>query len=131
MAIGSNDRSLGELFSTFTTQLSTLIRQEITLARTEVTANAQKTARNAALIGAGAAVGYAAFLTLVAAAVALLVTLGLDTWIAALVIAIVLGVVAFALIQRGRSQLQAASLAPQRTIETLRDDAELAKERTR
>jgi hypothetical protein len=131
MAIGSSDRSLGELFSTFTAQLSTLIRQEITLARTEVTANAQRTARNAALIGVGAAVGYAAFLTLVAAAVALLVTLGLDTWIAALVIAIVLGVVAFALIQRGRSELQAASLAPQRTIETLREDAELAKERTR
>jgi|tagenome__1003787_1003787.scaffolds.fasta_scaffold20425077_2 hypothetical protein len=131
MAIGSNDRSLGELFSTLTTQLGTLIRQEVELARTEVTANVQKTARNASLIGAGAAVGYAAFLALVGAAIALLDAIGLDTWIAALIVAVVLGGVAFALIQRGRSQLEAGSLAPQRTIETLREDAELAKERTR
>jgi len=131
MAIDSTDRSLGELFSTLTNQIGTLIRQEVDLARTEVTANVQRTARNASLIGAGAAVGYAAFLTLVAAAVALLVTLGLDTWIAALVVGVVLGAIAFALVQRGRSQLEAGSIAPERTIATLRDDAEMAKERTR
>jgi len=124
-------RSLGELFSDLTSQLSTLIRQELELARTEMTSNAQRAGRNAALIGAGAAVGYAAFLVLVAAAVALLATLGLDTWLAALVVAIVLGVIAAALIQRGRAALAAANLAPTRTIATLKDDAELAKERAR
>ena len=35
------------------------------------------------------------------------------------------------LIQRGRSQLEAASIAPTRTIETLKDDAEWAKDQTR
>src|SRR4051812_13699390 len=102
-----DEQSLGELFGRLTTQLGTLIRQEIELARTELSASATRTARNASLIGAGAAVGYAAFLALVAAAIALLASIGLDTWIAALIVAIVLGVVAFALVQRGRSQLNA------------------------
>jgi uncharacterized membrane protein YqjE len=131
MAVSRDDQSLGELFNRLGTQLGTLIRQEMELARAELTANATRTAQNASLIGAGAAVGYAAFLALVAAAIALLASIGLDAWIAALVVAIVLGIVAFALVQRGRSQLTAASLAPRRTIESLKEDAELAKERAR
>jgi hypothetical protein len=128
MTASREERSLGELFGTLTTQIGTLIRQEVDLARTEVSANAVRTARNASLIGVGAVVGYAAFLALVAAAIALLASLGLDTWVAALIVAIVLGAVAAALVQRGRSQLDAASIAPRRTIESLKEDAELAKE---
>jgi hypothetical protein len=131
MAVSRDEQSLGELFNRLGTQLGTLIRQEMELARAELSASATRTARNASLIGAGAAVGYAAFLALVAAAIALLASIGLDTWIAALAVAIVLGVVAFALVQRGRSELTAASLAPRRTIESLKEDAELAKERAR
>jgi hypothetical protein len=131
MAVSRDDQSLGELFNRLGTQLGTLIRQEMELARAELSASATRTARNASLIGAGAAVGYAAFLALVAAAIALLASIGLATWVAALVVAIVLGVVAFALVQRGRSELTAASLAPRRTIESLKEDAELAKERAR
>ena len=125
------ERSLGELFGTLTTQIGTLIRQEVDLARTEVSANAVRTARNASLIGVGAVVGYAAFLTLVAAAVALLASLGVELWIAALIVALALGLLAFALVQRGRSQLDAAEIVPRRTIESLKEYAELAKERAR
>jgi cbb3-type cytochrome oxidase subunit 3 len=131
MAASRDSESLGDLFGRLSSQLGTLIRQEIELGRAELTASAQRTARNASLIGVGAAVGYAAFLALVAAAVALLDAIGLDTWLAALIVGLVLGGVAFALVQRGRSQLDAASLAPRRTIESLKDDAELAKERVR
>jgi cbb3-type cytochrome oxidase subunit 3 len=131
MAASRDSESLGDLFGRLSSQLGTLIRQEIELGRAELTASAQRTARNASLIGVGAAVGYAAFLALVGAAVALLDAIGLDTWLAALIVGLVLGGVAFALVQRGRSQLDAASLAPRRTIESLKDDAELAKERVR
>jgi uncharacterized membrane protein YqjE len=132
MAVSRDEQqSLGELFSRLTTQLGTLIRQEVELARVEVSSSVTRTARNASLIGVGGAVGYAAFLALVGAAIALLDSIGLATWVAALIVAIVLGVVAFALVQRGRSQLTAASLAPRRTIESLKEDAELAKERAR
>jgi hypothetical protein len=91
-----------------------------------------RTGRNASLIGAGAVVVHAGFLALVAAVIALLVTaFDLDVWVGALIVAIVLFAAGFALIQRGRSQLQSASLAPTRTIATLKDDAEWVKDQTR
>jgi uncharacterized membrane protein YqjE len=132
MAEPRTERSLGELFGTLTSQLGQLVHKEVELARTELTANAVRTGRNASLIGAGAVVVHAGFLALVAAVIALLVTaFDLDVWVGALIVAIVLFAAGFALIQRGRSQLQAASLAPTRTIATLKDDAEWVKDQTR
>ena len=132
MAAPRSERSLGELFSDLTSQLGQLVHKEVELARTELTANAVRTARNASLIGAGGVVVHAGFLALVAAVIALLVSaFDLDVWVGALIVALVLFVAGFALIQRGRSQLEAGSLAPTRTIETLKDDAEWAKDQTR
>lgn len=125
------ERSLGELFATLGTQLGQLIHQEVALARTEMTANVSRIGRNSALIGAGGAVLYLAGFAAVIALIALLAQLGLDVWVAALVIAIVIGGIGLAMIQGGRSQLKASSLAPTRTIATLKDDAEWAKEQTR
>ena len=132
MAAPRSERSLGELFSDLTSQLGQLVHKEVELARTELTANVVRTGRNASLIGAGGVVVHAGFLALVAAVIALLVSaFDLDVWVGALIVALVLFVAGFALIQRGRSQLEAGSLAPTRTIETLKDDAEWAKDQTR
>jgi len=132
MAAPRTERSLGELFGDLTSQLGELVHKEFELARTEMTANAIRTGRNASLIGAGGVVVHAGFLALVAAVIALLVSaFDLDVWVGALIVAIVLFAIGFALIQRGRSQLTASSLAPTRTIETLKDDAEWAKDQTR
>jgi hypothetical protein len=132
MAEPRSERSLGELFGTLTTQLGQLIHKEVELARTEITANVTRTARNASLVGVGGVVAHAGFLALVAAAIALLVTVfDLDVWAGAAIVAAVLIVAGVALIQRGRSQLEAGTLAPTRTIETLKDDAEWAKDQTR
>ena len=131
MAESRSERSLGDLFSSLTTQLGQLIHKEVELARTEITANAVRTGKNASLIGVGGAVAYGGFLVVLAAAVAILTTLGLDLWLAALIVGLVVIGVGYALIQRGRSQLESASLAPTRTIETLKEDAEWAKDQTR
>jgi len=131
MAESRSERSLGDLFGSLTTQLGQLIHKEVELARTEITANAVRTGKNASLIGVGGAVAYGGFLVVLAAAVAILMTLGLDLWLAALIVGLVVIGVGYALIQRGRSQLESASLAPTRTIETLKEDAEWAKDQTR
>jgi len=131
MAESRSERSLGDLFGSLTTQLGQLIHKEVELARTEITANAVRTGKNASLIGVGGAVAYGGFLVVLAAAVAILTTLGLDLWLAALIVGLVVIGVGYALIQRGRSQLESASLAPTRTIETLKEDAEWAKDQTR
>ena len=131
MAEPRTERSLGELFGSLTSQLGQLVHKEMELARTEMTANVVRTGRNASLIGVGGAVAYGGFLVVLAAAVGVLMMLGLDMWLAALIVGLVVIGIGAALIQRGRSQLEAGSLAPTRTIETLKDDAEWAKDQTR
>ena len=129
MEARGDDRSLGQLLGDLSRQLSTLVRQEIDLARTETTARVTAVSRDAALIGAGAALGYAGFLFLLAALVALLIQAGLDPWLGALLVGAVTLAIGGALAWRGREGLRTTSVVPERTIETLKDDAEWAKER--
>jgi hypothetical protein len=123
-----DERSLGQLFGDLSRQLSTLVRQEIELARTEVTTKAGAASRNVVLIGAGGALAYAGLLAVLAAIALGLVQLGLDPWLAALLTGIGVAAIGAALIWRGREGLGATELAPHRTIDTLKDDAEWAKE---
>lgn len=123
-----SDRSLGTLFSDLSRQLSTLVRQEIDLARTEVTTTATESARDAGLIGAGGVLLHAALLGALATVVLILVKLGIEPWLAALLVTVAVAVLGAALALRGRDQLRQRSLVPKRTMETLRDDAEWAKE---
>jgi len=126
-----DERSLGQLFGDLSRQLSTLVQQEITLARTEVTARATTVGRNAAMLGAGAVLAYAALLVALVGIALLLVDLGVTPWLAFIVVAAVTGGVAAVLIVRGRQQLQEMDLAPRETIETLKEDAQWAKERVK
>jgi uncharacterized membrane-anchored protein YhcB (DUF1043 family) len=71
-------------------------------------------------------VAYAGFLALVAAAIILLAEV-IPWWLSALVIGLLVALVGYLLIQRGLTNLKQENLALQRTIETLRDDAEWAK----
>jgi hypothetical protein len=124
-----DDRSLGDLFGRLANQVSTLVRQEIALARTETTARASAVGRDVALIAAGGALMYAALLVVLGAIVLLLIDAGLDGWIAALLVGVLVALVGGGLVLVGRDRLKAADVAPRRTIETLQDDAEWAKER--
>jgi hypothetical protein len=123
-----DERSLGQLFGDLSRQLTTLVRQEFALARTEVTTRAGAATRDVALIGAGGAIAYAGLLVLLAAVVLLLVDAGLDPWLAALLVGVAVLAIGGALVWRGRDGLRTTNLAPERTIETLKDDAEWAKE---
>jgi VIT1/CCC1 family predicted Fe2+/Mn2+ transporter len=123
-----DERSLGDLFGDLSRQLSTLVRKEIDLARTEMTSRARSATQDVALIGAGGAVAYAGLLVFLGAVVLLLVDAGLEPWLAALLVAVVAIAIGGALVWRGREGLKQTSLTPERTIETLKDDAEWAKE---
>jgi hypothetical protein len=124
-----DDRSLGELFSDLTRSFSTLIRQEFELARTEMTARAGRLSQGAGMVGAGGALLYAAVLGVMAVVTLGLVELGLAAWLAALVVTIIVAAVGGLLVASGRSALKQADLVPRRTIETVREDADWAKER--
>lgn len=125
-----DDRSLGELFADLARDTSTLVRQEVTLAKTEMTEKASKVGKDIASMAVGGAIAYAGLLALIAG-----VILGLGEfiplWISALLIGAVVAGIGYMLIQRGRSALASEDLTPRQTIESLKEDAEWAKEQTR
>jgi len=126
-----DERSLGELFGDLSRQTTTLIRQEVELAKTEMSAKASRVGKDIGFLAIGGAVAYAAFLMLLVAVIAFLATVvGLDLWLSALLVAVVVGVAGFLLIQKGRQALTQEDLTPRRTIESLKEDAEWAKDRT-
>jgi len=126
-----DDRSLGDLFGDLSRQLGTLIQKEIQLAKTEMTARVTTVGRDAAMMGAGGALAYAALLLGLMALAFLLAELITSTWLGFLIVAIVVGVIAAVLIQRGRAELQRTDLTPRQTIETIKEDAEWAKEQVK
>jgi len=124
-----DDRSLGELFADLAKDTSTLVRQEVALAKTEISDKISKAGKDVASMAVGGAVAYAGFLALVAALILLLGKV-VDWWLSAAIVGVVVVLVGYMLIQRGREALKQEDLAPRRTVETIKEDAEWAKRQT-
>jgi len=130
------DRSLGDLFAELATETSQLVRQEVALAQTEITNKATRVGKQVGYLVVGGAVGYAALLVVLAA-----VTMGLGriiasltNWseltsaaLAAFIIAVVVGGVAYSLVMSALAKLRETSLAPNQTIESVKEDAQWLK----
>jgi uncharacterized membrane protein (DUF106 family) len=122
------DRSIGELFSELASESSLLIRQEIALAKVELTQKATRVGRDAGFLVLGGAVAYAALLALLAALILLLANV-MPTWLAALVVALLVGIVGAVLVSKALTDLKKTDVTPRQTVETLKEDAQWAKER--
>jgi len=109
--------------------LGDLFRQEVQLAKTELSEKAAKFGRNAAYLGVGAVVGYLGLVFLLLSFSFLIAfgfeALGLSTGMALflgfLVIAIISGAVGGILAMKAIHAFSSESLAPQKTIETLKE----------
>ncbi len=130
-SVPQQDRSLVGLLSDLWRETQTLVHQEAQLAKAELSEKVSQVTTGAGEIAAGGAVLFAGFLVLLFAAVGAL-ELMLDSehaiWIAPLVVGAVVMILGYILLSRGRKQLQADSMVPQRTVQSLQRDARLAKE---
>jgi uncharacterized membrane protein YqjE len=125
------DHSIGELVKELATETSTLVRQEIDLAKAEMADRGKRAGKGAGMLAAGAVVALLAFGALTAGLVAAL-DLTMPTWLAALIVTVVYGAIAAVLVQIGRKQVQeAAPPVPEETIESVKEDVQWAKTRTR
>ena len=130
MTTTRDDRSFGELFGDLSQQTATLVKKEIELARHEITRSATSLGRDAALAAAGGAVAYAGFIVLLIGVAWLLVTIGLPAWLAFLLVGgIAIAIGAF-LVMRYVQQMRKVSVVPERTVETIKEDVEWAKDQT-
>jgi hypothetical protein len=123
------ERSLGELFSELTRELSTLVRQEISLARTEIGHKAGKIGRDVGFLAAGGAVAYAGLLAMVAAVILGITQLGVPPWLSALIVGTAVAGGGYVLVQKGISALKREDLAPRETVESVKEDAKWIRER--
>jgi hypothetical protein len=125
------ERSIGELFGQLTQDMTLLVRQEIQLARTEMSDKISRITTNLVSVGAGGFVAYLGGLALVGAlilAIRDLANISL-AW-SALIVGAVLAIIGYVMLQKGLKELKRVDLAPRRTVETLKDDVQWAKEQT-
>ena len=122
-----DERPLAELFSDLVTETTTLVRNEVALAKVEMTQKATKVGRNIGSLIVGGAIGYAALLAICAAAILLLDRV-MPAWLAAVIVGVVVAAVAWMLISKALTALRRTQLAPQETVESLKEDAQWIKE---
>jgi hypothetical protein len=130
MSMPVPERSVAELFTDLSQQLSALLRQEALLARTEVSQRLQALARDALVLGVGAALGLAALMAATAALVLLLIQLNVMPWIAAVLVAATLAIVAGVLVQSRVRAMRRRTVVPVETVETIKETAQWIKKET-
>ncbi|HYP12409.1 MAG TPA: phage holin family protein [Bryobacteraceae bacterium] len=121
------DRSIGELISELAGETATLVRQEVALAKVEFSQKAGQVGREVASLAIGGALAYAALLCLIAAAISLLAGV-MPWWTAALIVGAIVGIVGAMMASKALAALRNINLAPQQTIETLKENAQWVKE---
>lgn len=118
--------SLGDLFSNLTAETAALVRQEAALAQVELTNKATAVGKDVGYLVVGGAVAYAALLVLLAAVVMILANV-VPMWASALIVAAVVGAVAFFLISSALAALKKIELTPRETVESIKEDAKWLK----
>jgi uncharacterized membrane protein YqjE len=123
--------SVKELVQQLSDQTSTLIRQELRLAQLELQEKGKRAGIGAGLFGGAGLVALYAVGALIATLILLLGT-ALEPWIAALIVAAVLGGAAGALALSGKKQVeQATPPVPEQAQEEVQEDVETVKRRAK
>ena len=127
----ADGRSLAGLFSDLWRDTSTLVHEEAELAKAEIYDKASQVGSSFTSIGAGGAMLFAGFIILLVAAVAALAMVLPPEhagWLAPLIVGLAVMIIGFVVLSQGRRALAAGNLKPERTLSSLRRDAQLAKE---
>ncbi|HYY12704.1 MAG TPA: phage holin family protein [Kineosporiaceae bacterium] len=111
----AEERTLGQLVAQASDDLSGIVRAEIALAKAELRADVKNAALGGGLFGAAGYLGLLASILLVIALAFGLVAAGLKAWLAFLVVAVVLLVLAGLLALVGKSRIGKLG-PPERTI---------------
>jgi len=123
------ETSIGEMIGNISNDLSQLFRQEVELAKAELKQEAGKAGKAAGMLGGAGFAGYLAVVLLSFAAVFGLANV-MDAGWAALIVAVIWGVIGAVLYLSGRKRLKTVDPMPRRTVDTLKEDAQWLKNPT-
>ena len=125
------ERPIGELLKQLSEETTRLVHQELELAKAELTQKGKQAGAGAGMFGGAGALGLAALGALTACFILALDAI-MPAWLAALIVAVVYGIIAFVLVKQGQARIKAATPpVPEQTIETVKEDVEWAKTQMR
>jgi uncharacterized membrane protein len=120
-------RSVPEVLHDIVGNIQEIIRSEFRLAKAEVKEEASKARGPLTTWAIGALIGlYAVGLLLFTIVMAMATVMA--TWLAALIVGAVTAVISIALISAGSARLKRVNKVPERTIETLKENVQWAKD---
>lgn len=120
--------SVGELIGEVTKDLSTLMRQEVELAKAEIKVEVSKAAKGVGMLGGAGLAGLMLVLFLSNALWWALENI-MDAGLAALIVAVLWGIIAAVLFVVGRGKLKQVNPKPERTVETVQQIPDALKGR--
>lgn len=123
------DDSTADLMRRLSDQMSTLVRQEIELGKAELGEKGKKAGIGAGMFGGAGVIGFYTVGTLLATIIAAL-SLAMATWLAGLIVTVVLAAIAGVLALQGRNKVQQAMPpTPERTMQSVKQDVQTTKSR--
>jgi hypothetical protein len=127
MSTPQMQRTVPELLGNIVDNIQQIIRSEFRLAKAELQEKASRASKPATKLGAGFLLGsYGLGFLLLAAVYAL--SMVMAAGLAALIVGGVLALVSVALVTSGIKKLKALNPAPERTIQTLEENVQWAKD---
>jgi uncharacterized membrane protein YqjE len=122
---------LGDLFRQLAQDSATLVRQEVALAKAELRENVSHAVRDAVMIAVGGVIALIGVLVLVAFLVLALGDALENYWLSSLIVGAVFLIAGGVLAMGSLRKLKRDGLAPERTIQTLKEDKQWAQNEIR
>ena len=127
----NNQRSMRELIDKLSADARGLVRAEVSLARAELEEKVRRLAAGGALVAAAAVLGLVAIGALTATAIIVLSNV-VSTWLAALIVTVVVGLLAAILLLVGIKLLRrGVPPAPTESVDQMKEDVSWVKARAR
>lgn len=122
----NSEKSVPSLLHQLADDATSLFTKEIRLAKTEIQENVSSVKKGMMSTATGGAVLYAGVLTLLFSAVFGLATV-VDLWLSALIIGAVVTIIGFAMLGSGKKKMQASSMKPDHSIDSMKADKRAVK----
>lgn len=123
------DASTADLLKELSEQTARLVRQEAELAKAELSIKGKQAGLGAGMFGGAGALGLYAGGAVIAAVIAAL-SLAMATWLAALIVGVVLAAAAAVVALAGKKKVQQAMPpVPQDSVESVKEDVQWTKTR--
>ena len=124
------NRSLTDVFQNIVGNVQEIVRSEVRLAKTELKEEAVKAKSAAIFLGVGGiSAVFAALFVLITVVYAL--ALVMPNWAASLIVAVIMSAIAGCMLIAGIKRLQQIHPIPERTVETVKESVEWAKQQTK